>query len=91
MSMQHWVCMTRLASLQIKYILRLSLIFRGGEQGSGPNALTAVVLDAATGSYRGKQTHEVSLFRQIDGCVEEGDVFLADRASAGWFDMARMI
>ena len=52
---------------------------------------TGVVLDTAMGKYRGKLTHEVSLFREIDACIEENDVFLADRAYAGWFEMARMI
>lgn len=52
---------------------------------------TGVVLEMAMGKYRGKLTHEVSLFREIDACIEENDVFLADRAYAGWFDMARLI
>jgi len=52
---------------------------------------TGVVLETAMGKYRGKLTHEVSLFREIDACIEENDVFLADRAYAGWFDMARLI
>jgi hypothetical protein len=52
---------------------------------------TGVVLDMAMGRYKGKLTHEVSLFRQIDEIIEENDVFLADRAYAGWFEMARMI
>ena len=52
---------------------------------------TGVVLETAMGKYRGKLTHEVSLFREIDSCIEEDDVFLADRAYAGWFDMARLI
>lgn len=52
---------------------------------------TGVVLDMAMGRYKGKLTHEVSLFRQIDEIIEETDVFLADRAFAGWFEMARMM
>jgi hypothetical protein len=52
---------------------------------------TGTVLETAMGKYRGKLTHEVSLFREIDACVEEHDVFLADRAYAGWFDMARLM
>ena len=52
---------------------------------------TGVVLEMAMGRYKGKLTHEVSLFRQIDQIIEESDVFLADRAYAGWFEMARMI
>lgn len=51
---------------------------------------TGVVLDMALGRYKGKLTHEVSLFRQIDEIIEETDVFLADRAYAGWFEMARI-
>lgn len=52
---------------------------------------TGTVLEAATGKWRGKLTHEVSLFREIDACIEEHDVFLADRAYAGWFEMARLM
>lgn len=52
---------------------------------------TGVVLDMAMGRYKGKLTHEVSLFRQIDEIIGETDVFLADRAYAGWFEMARVV
>ncbi len=52
---------------------------------------TGTVLEMAMGRYKGKLTHEVSLFRQIDEIIDETDVFLADRAYAGWFEMARMI
>lgn len=52
---------------------------------------TGVVLETAMGKYRGKLTGEVSLFRQIDACIEENDVFLGDRAYAGWFDMVRLM
>jgi len=52
---------------------------------------TGVVLEMAMGRYKGKLTHEVSLFRQIDEIIKENDVFLADRAFAGWFEMARMM
>jgi hypothetical protein len=52
---------------------------------------TGVVLDMAMGRYKGKLTHEVNLFRQIDAIIEETDIFLADRAFAGWFEMARMM
>jgi hypothetical protein len=52
---------------------------------------TGTVLETAMGKYRGKLTHEVSLFREIDACIEQHDVFLADRAYAGWFDMARLM
>ena len=43
------------------------------------------------GRYKDKLTHEVSLFRQIDQIIGETDVFLADHAYAGWFEMARMM
>ena len=52
---------------------------------------TGTVLENAMGKYRGKLTHEVSLFREIDSCIEENNVFLGDRAYAGWFDMARLM
>jgi len=52
---------------------------------------TGVVLETAMGKYRGKLTAEVSLFREIDNCIVEDDVFLADRAYSGWFDMARLM
>jgi len=51
---------------------------------------TGVVLETALGKYQGKLTHEVSLFRMIDKIIGSGDVFLADRAFSGWFEMARM-
>jgi len=50
---------------------------------------SGVVLEMTLGKYRGKLTGEISLFRQIETCLEKDDVFLADRAYAGWFDMAR--
>lgn len=52
---------------------------------------SGVVLDLALGRYKGKLTHEVSLFRQIDQIIGKDDVFLADRAYSGWFDMARIM
>jgi len=51
---------------------------------------TGAVLETTLGKYKGKRTHEVSLFRQIDQMIGEGDVFLADRAFSGWFEMARL-
>ena len=47
--------------------------------------------DRDDGRYKGKLTHEASLFRQIDQIIGETDVFLADRAYAGWFEMARVM
>jgi len=46
------------------------------------------VLDAALGTYQGKQTGENSLFRQLHPLLDEGDVVLADRYFSGWFDLA---
>jgi hypothetical protein len=51
---------------------------------------TGVVLEAAMGKQKGKLTAEVSLFREIDHIIEADDVFLADRAYSGWFDIARL-
>lgn len=51
---------------------------------------TGAVLEVALGKYAGKLSHEVSLFRMIDELIQKGMVFLADRAFAGWFEMARM-
>jgi putative transposase len=46
------------------------------------------VLDAAISKYKGKQTGENSLFRQLYPTLAEGDVVLADRYFSGWFDIA---
>lgn len=46
------------------------------------------VLEAAIGKYYGKQTGENSLFRTLHAALAEGDVVLADRYFAGWFDLA---
>lgn len=46
------------------------------------------VLEGALGPYRGKQTGENSLFRQLHHTLEPGDVVLADRYFSGWFDLA---
>ena len=51
---------------------------------------TGVVLQMATGQYKGKLTAEVSLFRTIDETIRETDVFLADRAYSSWFEIARL-
>jgi hypothetical protein len=47
-----------------------------------------VVLDAAIGQYKGKQTGENSLFRTLYDLLEPGDLVLADRCFSGWFDLA---
>jgi putative transposase len=49
---------------------------------------TGAVLDAAIGTYRGKQTGENSLFRTLHDTLRERDVVLADRYFSGWFDLA---
>ena len=46
------------------------------------------VLEAAIGKYKGKQTGENSLFRELYPTLAEGDVVLADRYFSGWFDIA---
>jgi Transposase DDE domain len=48
------------------------------------------VLDAAMGRFHGKQTGEVSLFRSLDDALEPGDVVLADRLFANFWDVARL-
>jgi hypothetical protein len=45
------------------------------------------VLEAAIGKYKGKQTGENSLFRQLYDALGEGDVILADRYFSGWCDI----
>lgn len=46
------------------------------------------VLAAAIGKYKGKQTGENSMFRELHPTLAEGDVVLADRYFSGWFDSA---
>jgi putative transposase len=46
------------------------------------------VLEAAIGQYKGKQTGENTLFRQLYDALAEGDVVLADRCFSGWCDIA---
>jgi putative transposase len=60
-------------------IVRLVVVF---------SLAVGTVLDAALGKYEGKQTGENSLFRQLHGLLDEGDVVLADRYFGGWFDIA---
>lgn len=47
-----------------------------------------VVIEAAIGQYKGKQTGENSLFRTLHNTLSAGDVVLADRCYSGWFDVA---
>jgi len=49
------------------------------------------VLDAAVGRWSGKGTGEVSLFRSLDDVLDPGDVLLADRIYADFWDVARAV
>jgi len=49
------------------------------------------VLDAALGCFQGKGTGEVSLFRELEGNLERGDVLLADRLYANFWIVARCL
>jgi hypothetical protein len=49
------------------------------------------VLEAAIGNYKGKQTGENSLFRELHSALAEGDVVLADRYFSGWCDIALVL
>ncbi len=44
-------------------------------------------LDAAFGPYRGKQTGELSLFRQLHDRLEAGDILLADRHFGSFWEL----
>lgn len=45
-------------------------------------------LDAALGPYRGKQTGELSLFRQLHDRLDPGDILLADRHYCSFWELA---
>ncbi len=45
-------------------------------------------LDAALGPYRGKQTGELSLFRQLHDRLDPGDILLADRHFCSYWEWA---
>jgi hypothetical protein len=45
-------------------------------------------LDAAFGPYRGKQTGESALFRQLHDRLEPGDILLADRYFCSYWELA---
>lgn len=49
---------------------------------------TAALLDFRYGPYRGKQTGELALFRQVFGSLQRGDVLVADRYFCTWFTLA---
>jgi Transposase DDE domain len=61
-------------------LLRLVVVF---------SLAVGTVLDAALGRFHGKRTGEVSLFRTLD-VLEPGDVLLADRLYANFWDVARL-
>jgi hypothetical protein len=46
------------------------------------------VLDAAMGPYRGKQSSELGLYRQINGQLQPGDIALADRLFCNYWVIA---
>jgi len=46
------------------------------------------VVEAAIGKYKGKQTGENSMLRELYSSLAEGDVVLADRYFSGWCDIA---
>jgi Transposase DDE domain len=46
------------------------------------------VLDAAMGPYRGKQSSELGLYRQINGQLQPGDIALADRFFCNYWVIA---
>jgi hypothetical protein len=50
-----------------------------------------VVVDAAIGPYKGKQTGENNLFRTLLGCFRPGEVALADGYYASFWDFALLV
>jgi hypothetical protein len=60
-------------------LLRLVVVF---------SLAVGTALDAAFGPFRGKKTGEVSLFRSLKDVVQAGDVLLADRLYANFWDVA---
>jgi hypothetical protein len=52
---------------------------------------TGAALDAAMGRWQGKGTGEVSLFRSLAGVIGLGDVLLADRLYATFWDVQRAV
>jgi hypothetical protein len=61
-------------------ILRLVVVF---------SLAVGSVLEAAFGAYKGKQTGETALLRQIHDILEEGDILLADRCYSSYFEIAQ--
>jgi hypothetical protein len=60
-------------------ILRLVVVF---------SLAVGSVLDAAFGPYKGKQTGETALLRQIHDVLEKDDILLADRCYSSYFEIA---
>jgi hypothetical protein len=63
-------------------MLRLVVVF---------NLAVGTVLDAALGKFQGKGHGEISLFRRLTGILERGDVLLADRLYATFWEMAQVL
>jgi hypothetical protein len=61
-------------------LLRLVVVF---------SLAVGTVLEAAMAPFEGKRTGEVTLFRTIDEVVQPGDVLLADRLYANYWDVVR--
>ena len=51
---------------------------------------TGAVLDLAIGSYRGKRTGELSLFRSLQDRLKAGNIVLGDRLFCTYCDIARL-
>ena len=50
---------------------------------------SGAVLAYAVAPYKGKQTGEVALFRQLVGQLKAGDIFLADAIFENYFLLAK--
>jgi hypothetical protein len=63
-------------------VLRLVVVF---------SLAVGTVLAAALGRFRGKGGSELALFRSLDDVLEPGDVLLADRLYATYWEVARAV
>jgi hypothetical protein len=52
---------------------------------------SAAVLDVAMGPYAGKQSGEPALLRRLFGCLQSGDILLADRYYASYWMIALLL
>ncbi len=52
---------------------------------------TGAALELAIGPYRGKQTGELSLFRQLQETLDSGDILLGDKLFCTYLDIARLL